>query len=242
MIISLTPIRTLIPGFIPDSRRAASEEALLLVDSLREAYAINERYLNNLRNVMNSDRLPADTFPAAVPVSPGLQVESLLPPSHEEIGFTKIMQEREKFNISLLSKMAAEGMLLFPVSDEGSVVADSRDSYQVRMIVPDNATIMAVADGVVIAEYFDARSRRHVLILQHDNGFVSRIAGLGNLLVGQNDIVNGGEVISLAPQIKNNAASEIFVELWHNGIPVKPYDYIIGHKYDSSPDYQSSTI
>ncbi|MDE5843569.1 MAG: M23 family metallopeptidase [Muribaculaceae bacterium] len=241
LIISITPIRTLIPGFIPDSRRAASEEALLRVDSLREAYLINEKYLNNLKNVMNSDRKVGDTL-AMLPDNTEIAVESILPQSREESGLAAVMQEREKFNVSLLSKMAAEGMLLFPVSDEGIVPDDSRDSYQVRMLVPANSTIMAVADGAVIAEYFDSRSQRNVVILQHDNGFVSSIAGLGNMLVGSNDIVNGGEVISYAPHIKNRSASEIFVELWHNGLPVKPYDYIIGRKYDSRADQQFSNM
>lgn len=182
---------------------------------------------------MDTDRAPADTA-RSLSLERVIPIDSVLPRSGEEAAFAKIMQEREKFNISVLSKMAAEGMLLFPVSDEGVVTTDSRDTYKIRMIIPDHATIMAVADGVVLAEYFDQSFGRNVIIVQHDNGFVSKISGLGSLYVGQSDQVNGGEVISAAPHLRNKSTSEICVELWHNGLPVKPYDYIFGRKYDNT--------
>lgn len=224
---------------MPDSRRVASEDALLRVDSLREVYRINEIYLSNLKSVMDSDRKASP--PSELNDSDlHIDANSILPRSQEEASFAKIMEEREKFNISVLSKMAAEGMLLLPVSDEGVVTPDSRDSYKVTMMIPAGATIVAVADGVVIAEYFDNTTQSYVVLLQHDNGFVSRIAGLSTPMVGQSDIVSGGEVISLAPQMKNKATSDIYVELWHNGVPVKPYDYIIGRRYDTSTSDSTS--
>lgn len=231
LIVLLTPLRDIIPGRLRDSQRAATEEAIMRVDSLREAYAQNELYIANLRTVLDAGRVPRDSADAARAASYSLSPDSLLPRSPEEAGFAAMMQEREKFNVSVRASMAAEDMLLFPVSDEGIVATDSRESYAARVILTERASIMSIADGSVIAAYFDQRTRRYVVMVQHDNGFVSRISGLPSLLVGESDAILGGEILCAPPAAKSSQPAEVVVELWHNGIPVKPYDFIVGHRY-----------
>ena len=229
LFVLLTPVKNLIPGYFRESQRAASIEAMLRVDSIAEAYRRNEAYLANMRMVLDINRAPADSVSA----SGALKVfspDSLLPQSQEEAKFAKMMQEREKFNISVVASMAAEGMLFYPVSDEGVPALESRDSYASRIILPTSASVMAIADGSVLACYYDQKSKGYALLMQHDNGFVSRYSGLGTPVVGQSDIVSGGQIISLSPKPRNAQPIEITVELWHNGTPVKPYDFIVSGK------------
>lgn len=233
LFVLLTPVKTLIPGYFRASQRAASEEALLRVDSIREAYLRNEAYVANLHEILNTDRKPriADAIPVS---SPAIVADSLLPPSRQETSFVQMMQEREKFNISVVAPMAAEGMLFYPVTDEGIVSNASRDSRQAHVILPAGASIMAVADGIVIACFTESGVGRYTLLLQHDNGFVSRYSHLGSPLVEESETILGGQVLSLPPGGKAGQANDVIIELWHNGIPLKPYDYISSpHSYTS---------
>lgn len=230
VLMAFTPLRTLIPGYFRESQRVATQEAIMKLDSLQAAYNRSSVYLANIRNVLDTERVPSDSLTFSR-TSIAFAADSLLPRSAEEAKFAAMMQEREKFNIGVIASMAAEGMLMYPVCDEGVATKDSRDSYTVRINVPNNASLMSIADGVVIAAYYEPLIRSYVLLTQHDNGFISRISGAGNLMVGQGDKVNGGEIISAAPAPKAGKPSMVDISLWHNGTPVKPYEYIIGHRY-----------
>lgn len=228
IFVLLTPVKTLIPGYIRESQRAASEQALLRVDSLREAYLRNEAYVANLNEVLNTERPPRPA-PRAVQGPIEISADSLLPPSVHERNFVHMMQEREKFNVAVVAPMAAEGMLFYPVTDEGIVTHDSRSSRRARVALPAGAAPMAVADGVVLASYYDPKTHSSTMLLQHDNGFVSRYSGIGSPLVEQSEMVPGGQIISLPPPGKSGRPVEVIVELWHNGVPLIPYDYISSH-------------
>lgn len=229
LLVWLTPIKHLLPGYLRESQRAASVEAIVRLDSLQDAYIRNEVYIANILSLLDTHRKPSDSVTA---VNRTLFVsDSLLGRSAEETRFAKMMREREKFNISLLASMAAEGILLYPVCDESFISPDSRDAFEVEMQLPAGANLMALADGVIIDAYYDIRTNSYIVITQHDNGFISRIIGLGDLMVGRGDKVQGGEILCSAPRMKSKLPIKAFISLWHNGTPVKPYDYIIGHRY-----------
>lgn len=120
LFVLLTPVKNLIPGYFRESQRAATEEALLRVDSLREAYLRNEAYMANVNEILNIDRKPRPELQASSS-SAAVAADSLLPPSPQETGFVRMMQEREKFNIAIVAPMSAEGMLFHPVTDDGSL-------------------------------------------------------------------------------------------------------------------------
>lgn len=225
IFVLLTPAKQLIPGYYRPSQRAASEEALLKVDSIRDAYRANDIYMANLLAVLDSERTPTDSVAAGHHNATATQ-DSLLPTSAEETQFIRAMQEREKFNISILAPMAAEGMLFYPVADTGVVTQDSRDSYSTKIAIAKGTEIMALADGVALAVYGDPFHGGYSIILQHPNGFVSRYSGLGTPLVGQSDMVAGGGIIALAPNTPASKSQYINVEMWHNGNPLVPYRYV----------------
>ncbi len=226
LLVLLTPLKTLIPGYMRESQRAASELALLRVDSLQEAYIRNQAYVENLNRVMDIERQAVRSRTVADSARRIIPADSLLPPSAEESRFVRRMQEREKFNISVVAPMAAEGMLFYPVCDDGIVTGDSKNSLKAILNIPADASIMAMADGNVVALYYDPKRHGYTLIMQHDNGFLSRYTGLGSPLVGEADEVLGGQVLCLTPAPRNGHPAEISVELWHDAIRIPPYSYI----------------
>lgn len=240
LIVIATPLKSLIPGHLGDSQRAATENAIMRVDSLRDAYALNEQYIANIKSILGGPVNRQDTSSVAPGAIFSISADSLLPKSIEEERFVSSMQNHVAFNISRRASIAAEDMMLYPVSPDGIVAQESLDSYSAHVLLPGNASVLAIADGRVLASYYDVKSKKYVIIAQHDRGFVSKISGLPIPFVGNGDELSGGEAIAVMTPAGNNPV-EISVELWFDGVPVKPYDYIAGRRYLRSPSSKSSS-
>lgn len=235
VIIMVTPVRTLLPGYMKQQQRSATEDNLLRLDSLRAEYEINQRYIDNFLRVADTDRIPADTAEmSAAPLS--LTPDSLLIPSPRENKFVGMMEERERFNISVLAPLAADGMLFAPVSDTGIFTADSKNSEVGKVIVPAGGTVQSAADGSVLASYYSPSEQGYVIVLQHSRGFASRYSGLASPMVVSGDLVNAGQIIALPPAPDAAGRRILNVMMWHNGLPVIPYKYIGNFSSESEQD------
>lgn len=225
LIISFTPIRTLLPGYMKASQRSATEENLLRLDSLMAVTEMKRAYIDNFLRVTNINRSTGDSA-AVKPVARELSSDSLLDPSEAEKNFISQMKERERFNISVIAPLAAENMLFYPVSSDGSFTKESESSETGEIILPRDENVQCAADGAVIALYYSATERGYVVVVQHKRGFVTSYTHVGSPLVGIGDIVNAGQIIALSPAPDSKGKRSFIVRMWHNGLPIIPFDYI----------------
>ena len=224
-IIAFTPLRTLLPGYLKESQRSATEEGLLRLDSIMTVYDRNQAYINNILKVTDTDRQPGDSA-AIVPESRELSDDSLMTATVEEQRFVSQMEERERFNISVLAPLAADGLLFSPVSAEAIFTAESKTSEEGVVVIPRDGSIQSAADGSVIALYYSAPDRGFVIVIQHNRGFVTSYTHTGTPLVGVGDYVNAGQAIALAPSPDSKDRRTFIIRMWHNGLPIIPYDYL----------------
>lgn len=223
-LVILTPLHDFLPGYMKRATRLTAEETLLRIDSLRRVNDRNEEYISNFLEVLSTDRTPSDSlYVESRTIS--LQSDSLLPTSKEERKFVKMMQEREKYNISVLAPMAADGMMFFPVCEDGVVASETRNSRTARVILPKGAPACAIADGNIVAVYRNSAADRFAVIIQHPRGFVSRYSGLSTPYVDQGEMISGGQAIGQAAS-KSGVNSGVDIEMWHNGNPLIPYRYL----------------
>lgn len=57
-IVWFTPVKKKLPGYMKTDQRARTEEAYTRVDSLEQLYTLHQAYLDNLLEVLNSNRDP----------------------------------------------------------------------------------------------------------------------------------------------------------------------------------------
>lgn len=90
-LVWATPVKKLLPGYMPPAQRAQTEEACLKVDSIQELYKVHQAYLDNLVKVLNTEREPdvPDTAGWALPLVP----DSLMVSSEIEREFMKKMEQ-----------------------------------------------------------------------------------------------------------------------------------------------------
>lgn len=225
-IVMVTPIRTLLPGYMKQSERSATEDNILRLDSIFGAYAQNQDYLDNILKAFDTDRTPtADSLVMTANLRE-MSPDSLLPPSPLERKFVNAMEERERFNISVLAPLAADGMMFSPLSDSSIFSASSRAEEKGNVIMPPDESVKSVADGSILASYYSAAEGGYVVIIQHAKGFVTRIARLGSPMVSVGDAVLAGQMLALGPKPDGKGRRYIEVMMWHNGLPLIPYDYI----------------
>lgn len=225
VLIAFTPLRTLLPGYLKDTQRAATESGLLRLDSLAAVYDANQAYIDNCLRVLDTDRTPGDSA-AVVPVSRELTSDSLKGASPREARFVSQMEERERFNISVLAPLAAEGVIFSPVAGDGIFTSDSKEAEEGVVVLPRDESVLSAADGAVIALYYSASEGGYVALVQHNRGFVTRYSHVGTPLVGVGDIVNAGQVLALGPGPDASGRRSFSVRMWHNGLPIIPYKYI----------------
>lgn len=236
-ILYVSPAHSLLPGYLKDSERAESEEQHMRLDSLQMAYDANEAFIANIMSVLNTDRETTPTVIAEPSDSLPILSDSIMPTSQEELNFVAMMRERDKYNISVIAPLAAESLMFSPVNDESIITNDSKNSTKAKVVLSKRAPVMAIADGTVISVSQSVREGGGTAVLiQHSKGFLSRCSRLGTVLIEPGDKVAGGQIIALTASGNARKNEVINIEMWHNGTPLVPYEYL-GDSGSTTPRY-----
>lgn len=224
-ILASTPLKNHLPGYLKESERTATEEQHLRLDSLVHVYEVNEAYINGILSAL----YPSETsgVPTKERKSVPFSVDSLIPVSEEERAFMENIRERDKYNIVYSSPSAAQTMLFGNVNKSAVISEDSKNKIQAEILLPVNGTVSAVAEGKVISVASSPKtSGGYEMIIQHPKGFLSKTGRLTNLTVKPGDRVSAGQIVALGAVKDGMKSNLITLELWHDGDPLKPSQYI----------------
>lgn len=218
-IIAFTPMRQLLPGALKGDLRAKYLETALRLDSLEQAARINNAYLDNIVAIM-SDDIPEDSV-RAIAVEQIYSADSLLAATEAERLFVSRYEEEERFNLSVLAPIAAEGLIFTSPVASGCEVAPTGDvAKSIALSVAKNLPVSAIYRGTVVDVYCRNDGLFNVIV-QHPNDFVSVYNGIGEAFANKGKKVDGGQALGQTP-----ATGIIYFELWHNGSPLDSRDYI----------------
>ena len=87
------------------------------------------------------------------------------------------------------------------------------------------AAVQAAADGEVVYSGRDLASHGNLVILRHDDNFLSAYSKVSDIFVKENQMVKAGESIASVGGAGSNS-NEIHFEIRRNGEPVNPIDYL----------------
>lgn len=223
LMLVVTPLNRLLPDYLTDSQRLASQQAIMRVDSLNQVLAQNRAWLQNFQKLTDINRMPADsTLYARDPDE--YNPDSIPDASPLERRFVTALEERERFNISVLAPLDADGMIFVPVASQVYFDAKARQSQTPTVLLPMDTPVQAIADGTVLAVFYNASG--HNVMVQHARGFVSGYSHLGIPMVVAGDDVSAGQPLASAPAPDRHAARWIQLRIWHNGSSLIPYNVI----------------
>lgn len=225
MILSLnTPLANLLPVRMQSQLRNEYLSLNNRLDQANEAARINQQYIDNVLSIIQDSIRIADHVSLENAESTPLPLDSLLESSGRERSFVSRFENAERFNVSILSPLAAEGMTFYPPVmgiETTERVNDSGIPY-IHAIPAKSSPISAIYRGTVLNTYFTT-GKGITVVIQHPNDFVSEYSGLAECFVTRGDKVKAGTRIGIA---KEDRYPFIF-ELWHNGSPLPPREYIL---------------
>lgn len=219
VILAFTPMRSLLPGALRGDLRAKYLETALRLDSLEQSSRINSAYISNIVAIM-TDELPGDSARAQA-AEKVYAADSMLAATEAERLFVERYKEEERFNLSVLSPLAAEGMIFStPVAAAATVEPAGEGTAAVAITSGRALPVSAIYRGTVLNVY-TMPDNRYSVTIQHPNDFISIYSGLGDVFVSKGKKVAGSQSIG-----QTSAKGALTFEMWHNGSALDPREYI----------------
>ncbi len=228
LIVSFTSLKEFIPGYASNLMRKQAVLNASKLDSLTISYNQSLNQLNSIKRVLTGDikfeefrerEFKLDTENIEVKLnSKKIKGDSLLR--------SKVEQE-DKYNFSI-NINANESFLFFPpVSGYISQKFDpSKKHFAIDIVAKENEPVKSVADGAVIFSEWSSDTG-YVIILEHEQGYLSVYKHNESLNYVQGDMVKAGDIIgTIGNTGEYSTGYHLHFELWNDGYPLDPQDFI----------------
>lgn len=229
LVITYTPLKYYLPGYIGDENRGQIINESMTVDSLLNQVNLQSAYLNMIRDVI-SGNIKVDSVASLDSVALKQRAEVSMEKKRLEKEFVEAYEEEEKFNLASLSYKENENVFVFfrPVA---GVIASGFDMeenhFGISLVTAGNVSVASVLPGVVINTSFTFNNGWEMLI-QHEEGYVSVYKYMTQVLKSQGNTVRAGEAIGFCgSNNQNKNAGNFYFELWKNGKAVNPEEIIV---------------
>lgn len=226
-IIAFTPLKEYIPGYSSSTLKKEATALALKSDSLTTMLHNNEIYLASVRKVLTGDvdyiKLSKDSITAGGVETNGIDLN----PSKAELELRKTVALEDKYNLFEKAKPKVDLVLFPPVRGPITEKYNAKEKhFAIDIALAKNTPIKAVANGTVIfADWTPTNG--NVIILRHNNEFLSVYKHCESLTVSQGDVVRTSEVIAIAGSTgEQSTGIHLHFELWKDGYPVDPTQFI----------------
>ncbi len=222
VLIALTPLREYIPGYSSTEVKRTSINTALKLDSLEEQFVYLDRYLHNLKRVLN-DELEPDSVYTNIG-SAAVEVGSLGISPQDSLLRAQVEAE-EMYNLNIVFERDALAGFAFFKPVNGKLTRGfnlDRKQIDIQIETLGTESVKACLNGTVLLSEFTGSG--YLIMIQHESNLVSVYKNVNSTLKRSGDLVRSGEVIGL---LGMQVAQDIFAfELWHQGNPVNPLNFI----------------
>jgi murein DD-endopeptidase MepM/ murein hydrolase activator NlpD len=229
-LIAFTPIREYIPGYADVNMRRNLIKMTLKTDSLMQKLNADEKYLSNMLDILN-DRADT-TLPKK---KTGQQLYDSIQQLNKSAADSQLrwqIENQEQFTLVNNGDKAFSsgiGSYSFFTPLKGNVTSKfstAQKHYGIDIVSNANEGIKSALDGTVVIANFTSETG-YVIGVQHSNNLFTFYKHNSALLKSVGDYVKAGEVIAIIGNSGEfSSGPHLHFELWYNGTPVNPLDYI----------------
>jgi hypothetical protein len=227
--IAFTPVREFIPGYPNKETRKIMQNNVLRIDSLESVLVEWMHYWNNSIRVLsgNSTQIVQNPPDSNVVNKPFVDVRS-----KQDSLFRDRIEREERFdfrdNFSVKkSKNISDLHLMSPL--KGKITSKfnvGENHIGVDIVSSPNDVVVATLDGTVIMAEWTLETGNSIFI-QHSDNIISVYKHNAKLLKKQGSKVKAGDAIAIMGNSGElTYGPHLHFELWFNGIPVDPEQYI----------------
>jgi hypothetical protein len=230
-LIAFTPIREYIPGYADVNMRRNLIKMTLKTDSLMHKVNADEKYLSNLLDVINGK---VDTTLPVKKSGTGQLYDSIqkLNKSDADSQLRWQIENQEQFTLVNNGDKAFSsgiGSYSFFTPLKGNITSKfstTQKHFGIDVVAGPNEGIKSALDGTVVMANFTSETG-YVIGVQHSNNLFTFYKHNSALLKAVGDYVKAGEVIAIIGNSGEfSSGPHLHFELWYNGNPVNPTDYI----------------
>jgi len=231
-LVTITLKEWLDPRFAQMQTNRQLLELTMKIDSMEQDIVLGDQYYNNLQRILSGDvdaigliEDPSDGKIAGSEIFIEEQIhpiDSQLRAEFENSGDGVFTYQASDFN-------EFRDLYLFTPIEEGIIIDEfnpKKDHFGVDIVAKENEPVKSISEGMVIFSSWTMDSG-YVIGIQHKGNLISVYKHNSELLKNVGNFVSGGEVIAIIGNTGElTSGPHLHVELWHNGSPVNPMEYI----------------
>jgi murein DD-endopeptidase MepM/ murein hydrolase activator NlpD len=230
VMIAFTPLREFIPGYPDEDMRRNIVLNAIRLDSLEKQIRIRDQYFINL-NALISGGEPIK-YETAQDSGKNYKNITFTKSVHDSLLRQRI-EEEEQFNFSVSVRNKPESSIseMHFFSPVKGIITNSfnakENHYGIDIVGSPNEVVKATLDGTVIIASWTLETG-YIIQIQHQNNIVSVYKHNANLLKKVGSLVKAGDAIAIIGNSGElTTGPHLHFELWYNGKPVNPAEYII---------------
>lgn len=208
-LIVFTPVKKLIPGYADFESNPKFIQLTKDFVAIQDTIASQQVYIDGIRNLLTADGSTLEIGENVTITSP-----VLTEPIEQ---YSSIPVSKSRIDLSLISPL--EGIISLSFNPRIK-------HFGIDVLAPQGSPIKAISNGHVIMSGWNLKTG-HTIGIQHKGDFLSFYKHNLKNLKEEGDYVKAGEAIAI---IGNSGTlsdgPHLHFELWYNGNPVNPEDYI----------------
>lgn len=226
-VIAFTPLKELIPGYASSKLRREAIELALTTDSLTAAIDRNERYLQGVQRILQGEVVDTVLQELETDTSSNNDEIVLSDPSAQDSAFREWVEEENAFTLNQGGAELGIPQLISPI--EGIITSGFdkvTNHFAVDIAAASNTPVKTCYEGTVIFADWTSETG-NIIIVQHENNLLSAYKHNSALLKEVGEFVRSGEAIAIIGNSgENSTGPHLHFELWFEGAPIDPQNFI----------------
>ncbi|MEC3880545.1 M23 family metallopeptidase [Parapedobacter sp. 10938] len=237
VLIRSTSLREYVIGdSLSGYERTALLDTYARIDSMEQIARAQEQYLNNIKQVISGEvgetaAEAQEEHPVSDVTAPSASGAPEVGLSEDELALRELVESGAPYDLPENPGPTRTGIASYTFySPIKGIISSSfsaqEQHYAVDIAVKQNEPVRNTLSGhVVFASYTPETG--YVVIVQHGNNLLSLYKHCASIIKKVGSFVRGGEVIAFAGNTGSlTTGPHLHFELWYNGNPVNPTDYI----------------
>ncbi|MEK9912626.1 MAG: M23 family metallopeptidase [Flavobacteriaceae bacterium] len=228
-VIAATPLRYLIPGIESAALQREVETLLVKTDSLQRIIETDTKYLDGIRRVLSGEVIyEAPEIDSTSVFMDAPSTDQLLE-TRKSIAMLELesqVKKEEAFS-PVVETTISNPLYFAPLSGVVSGAYDPAVGHlAIDIAAAEGTGVKAITDGTVLHAEWSANTGYNLVVV-HQGETVSVYKHNGVIFKKQGDTVTAGEIIaSVGNTGELSSGSHLHFELWKQGKPVNPQQYI----------------
>ncbi len=234
-LIAFTPLREYIPGYADVTLSRRVNYLIMKTDSLEAAARQKNMYIENINRIVEGREVYDDSTSGLQEPEGGdyenidytHSPEDSILRSEYESGTSYDLYYNESEELSRVNPTRTNFTFFNPL--KGIITSEfdmSLNHFGIDIVSKENDAVKATLDGTVLFADWTVETG-HIISIQHRDNYISVYKHNSVLLKKTGNFVKAGEPIAIVGESGElTTGAHLHFELWYNGTPVNPLEYI----------------